>query len=530
MVRHDSSMVPFGPTRRQFLSSATAASLWPFLDFRIGEAADRRERFSGYPFKLGVSSGDPAPDGFVLWTRLCPEPPGGGGVQPVDIQVQWRVATDEGMKRIVRKGNATAAVDWAHSVHVEVEGLEPDRSYWYQFKVGMDVSPVGRTRTAPAKDAMLDSFRFAFVSCQKYQDGYFTAYEHIAQDDLRAVVHLGDYIYEGHGGGGDSPVRNFDGPKLMSLEEYRSRYALYLTDPHLQAAHAAFPWIVTWDDHEVANDYAAAISEDVTVKPEEFLLRRANAYKAYYEHLPLRRGALPVGPDMLLYRRVSFGRIADFSVLDTRQYRSDQPCESKYRTPCEGIYDPQATMLGDTQEKWLCDGLSASHSRWNILAQQVMMARPDFVYKPHKAGEIIFCMDKWDGYHVPRTRLLQFLSDHQITNPVVLTGDVHTNWVSDLKVDFDRPESPTVGTEFVGTSITTKGDGKQAVEIEKVVQAANPFVRFFNDERGYVRCELTADEWRSDYRTVPYVSRPGAPCVTRAAFVVENGRPGAVRT
>ncbi|MEO1996187.1 MAG: alkaline phosphatase D family protein [Planctomycetaceae bacterium] len=527
MVRHYSGKVPLGSTRRQFLTTATAAA-WPFINLRLGEAADRPARLSDYPFKLGVSSGDPAPDGFVLWTRLCPEPPGRGGLPHEDVRVEWQVATDEAMKQIVRKGVATAAVDWAHSVHVEIEGLEPDRSYWYQFKVGMDVSPVGRTRTAPAADAMLDNFRFAFASCQKYEDGYFTAYEHMAQDDLHAVVHLGDYIYEGAGNHGDAPARNFDAAEAMTLEDYRNRYALYRTDPHLQAAHAAFPWIVTWDDHEFANDCAGDISADPNVTAVEYLKRRAGAYQAYYENMPLRRSALPQGPDMMLYRRVTFGQMVNFSVLDTRQYRSDQPCETKYRTPCDGIYDPRATMLGDAQEKWLCKGLDASGARWNVLAQQVMMARPDFVYKPHKEGEITFCMDKWDGYHVPRTRLLQYLTDHQISNPVVLTGDVHCNWANDLKVDFDRPESETVATEFVGTSISTKGDGSEGKAVEEAVRGANPFVKFYNSERGYVRCELTADEWRSDYQTVPYVTRPGAPCITRATFVVENGRPGAI--
>ncbi len=528
MIPHNSGKVPFDSTRRQFLTSATAASLWPFLNMRLTEAADRRQRLSDYPFKLGVASGDPAPDGVVLWTRLCPEAPGRGGLPHEDVRVEWQVATDEGMKQIVRKGTATAAVNWAYSVHVEVEGLEPDRSYWYQFKVGMEVSPVGRTRTAPAADAMLDNFRFAFASCQKYQDGHFTAYEHMAQDDLRVVVHLGDYIYEGAGNGGDAPERNFDAPEATTLELYRDRYTLYHTDPHLQAVHAAFPWIVTWDDHEFANDCAGAISDDPSVTTEDYLKRRAGAYQAYYENMPLRRSALPLGPDMMLYRRVTFGQMVDFSVLDTRQYRSDQPCETKYRPPCDGIYDPHATMLGDAQEKWLSNGLDASGARWNVLAQQVMMARPDFVYKPHKEGEITFCMDKWDGYHVPRTRLLQYLSDHQISNPVVLTGDVHRNWVNDLKVDFDKPESATVATEFVGTSISTNGDGREDKEIAEAVRGENPFVKFFNSERGYVRCELTTDEWRSDYQTVPYVTRPGAPCVTRATFVVENGRPGAV--
>lgn len=493
----------------------------------MGEAADRSVRLPDNPFQLGVASGDPAPDGFVLWTRLCLDPLHGGGMPREDIRVEWQVAHDEGMTRVVSKGVATAAVDWAHSVHVEVEGLEPDRVYWYQFKVGKNTSPIGRTRTAPAPEALLDSFRFAFASCQKYEDGHYTAYEHMARDDLHAVIHLGDYIYE------NSPKRGmaryFDGPEIVTLEDYRTRHAIYRTDAHLQAAHAAFPWIVTWDDHEVDNNYAGSTSEVPGVERMAFLTRRANAYKAYYEHMPLRRSALPRGPNMELYRRVSFGRLAEFSVLDTRQYRSDQPCGDGTKPPCDDVLDPRATMLGDAQEDWLCRGLASSRARWNVLAQQVMLAPVNLAGMNLPADAALYSMDKWSGYEIARTRLLRFLTDRRVVNPIVLTGDVHCNWVNDLKVDFRKPDSPTVATEFVGTSITSRGDGSQTRDDTPSVLARNPFVKFFNDERGYVRCEITPDAWRTDFRAVEYVSRPGAPCLTRESFVVENGRPGGMK-
>jgi len=232
---------------------------------------------------------------------------------------------------------------------------------------------------------------------------------------------------------------------------------------------------------------------------------------------------------MQLYRRVRFGRLAEFSVLDTRQYRSDQPCGDGYKVPCAEVKDPRATMLGEAQEKWLYQGLSASQSQWNILAQQVMLAPVNFAAADNPGGQPKYSMDKWTGYEVARDRLLKFLADHSISNPVVLTGDVHCNWVNDLKADFQNPSSPTVGTEFVGTSISSTGDGSQTREGTPAVLANNPFVKFFNSERGYVRCELTADEWRSDYRTVEYVSRPGAPCLTRASYVIEADRAGAVK-
>lgn len=510
--------------RRRFLITASAALAWPLASIRPASAADRTVPVSDYPFRLGVASGDPAPDGVVLWTRLAPDPLRGGGMPAEDVRVEWQVATDEGMTRVVRRGIATAASDWAHSVHVEVAGLQPDRTYWYQFKAANEVSPVGRTRTAPAVDAMLEKFRFAFASCQHYEYGYFTALRHMAEEDLHAVVHLGDYIYEG--GVSKNKARQHNGAEIVSLDDYRNRYALYRSDADLQAAHAAFPWIVTWDDHEFDNNYSGDISEEPDVAAEVFLQRRADAYKAYYEHMPLRRSALPRGPMLQLYRNMQYGRLAQFSVLDTRQYRTDQPCGDHNKPPCDGVFDPAATLLGESQENWLREGLQASPARWNILAQQVMMARVDRT----PGDAVAYSMDQWAGYEVGRKRLLQFLADRKISNPVVLTGDIHTNWVNDLKVDFDDLDSATVATEFVGTSITSGGDGAEKGKDTDGVLAENPFVKFYNAERGYVRCELTPNAWQTDFRVVPVVSQPESPCLTRASFVVENGKPGAERT
>ncbi|MEO2016515.1 MAG: alkaline phosphatase D family protein [Fuerstiella sp.] len=514
---------PSRRSRRSFLAATSASIAWPLANIRIGTAADRRVQTADYPFQLGIASGDPSSDGVVLWTRLAPDPLNGGGMPYEDVRVRWQVATDEGMTKVVRKGVATASRDWAHSVHVEVQGLLPDRTYWYQFQTAGETSGVGRTRTTPAPDAMPDSFRFAFVSCQHYEYGYFNALRHMADEDLHAVVHLGDYIYEG--GTSENLTRRHNSAETVSLNDYRNRYALYQSDPDLQAAHAAFPWIVTWDDHEFDNNCAGDISEQRGVSAEQFLKRRADAYKAYYEHMPLRRSTLPHGPMMQLYRNVTYGRLAQFSVLDTRQYRTDQPCGDGKGPQCEGVFDPRATLLGDIQEKWLCDGLQASPSRWNILAQQVMMARVD-----HKPGDAVaFSMDQWAGYEVGRQRLVQFLDDHQIANPVVLTGDIHTNWVNDIKVDFDDETAAPVATELVGTSITSGGNGVEKGRTTDAMLADNPFVKFFNAERGYVRCELTPQQWKTDFRVVPVVTEPESPCLTRATFVIENGRAGAER-
>lgn len=514
--------VQMNPTsRRHFLAAASASVAWPFLNMPIAQAADRKVRTAEYPFQLGIASGDPAPDGVVLWTRLAPDPLNGGGMPPEDVQVHWQVATDEKMTQVVRKGVATASKDWAHSVHVEVQGLLPDRVYWYQFKAADESSPVGRTRTAPAGDVMLARFRFAFASCQHYEYGYFNVLGHMADEDLHAVVHLGDYIYEG--GISKGRPRQHNSGELVSLDDYRNRYALYRSDQNLQAAHAAFPWIVTWDDHEFDNNYAADISEEPNIVLQDFLQRRADAYKAFYEHMPLRRSTLPHGPFMQLYRNVSYGRLAQFSVLDTRQFRTDQPCGDRNKEPCDGVFDPHASLLGPIQEKWLCDGLAASSARWNILAQQVMMARVDRT----PGDAVAWSMDQWAGYDVGRKRLLQFLADQQVSNPVVLTGDIHTNWVNDLKVDFDDEKAATVATEFVGTSITSGGDGAEKRKDTDGVLADNPFVRFYNAERGYVRCEVTAKEWRTDFRVVTVVTKPESDCLTRASFLVEDEHPGA---
>lgn len=283
--------------------------------------------------------------------------------------------------------------------------------------------------------------------------------------------------------------------------------------------------MVTWDDHEVDNNYADSISEEAGVTAEQLLIRRAQAYKAYYEHMPLRASSIPVGPDMQLYRRLHFGQLADFSVLDTRQYRSDQPCGDGNKPPCEASLDPATTLLGAEQERWLMEGLSSSTSVWNVLAQQVMMGRVDF-----KAGDTVtHSMDQWPGYEANRQRLLQFWRDHQIANPVVLTGDIHSNWVNNLQVDSSRPEDAVVGTEFVATSISSGGNGSQAIPIMEAFQKENPFVQFFNAERGYVSCEVSPTEWTSHFRVVEDVEQPGAPLITRASFTVAAGQPGAVR-
>lgn len=509
-------------SRRNFLTRASAWSALMLVNGLDSNARIEAPKYSADPFSLGVASGDPLPNGVVLWTRLAPDPLNGGGMPRSSVSVKWEIASDEGMKKIVKRGEETASPELGHSVHVEAQGLEPGRWYWYRFMSGSAVSPVGRTKTAPAFNARLDRLRLAVASCQHYEYGYFTPYKHMAKDDLDLVVHLGDYIYEY--GAVPNRTRKHNSAEIVSLEDYRNRFGLYKSDPDLKSAHALFPWIVTWDDHEVENNYAGDVSEDNQPR-EAFLKRRAHAYQAYYEHMPLRKSALPHGPDMLLYRAVRYGDLATFNVLDTRQYRSDQPCGDGTKPYCPEALSPNTTIMGDAQEKWLLKNLEGSKSRWNVLAQQVMMARWD----SGPGAEQRFSMDKWAGYPVARDRFLKQMSERKPSNPIVLTGDIHSNWAADLKYDYDDAKAPVIGTEFVGTSITSGGDGlDMRPDVEKQM-SENPHVKFFNGQRGYLHCEATPERWKTEYRIVPKVSTPDAEISTRAVFLAEHGKPGAIK-
>ena len=511
---------PRSVNRRGFVVGAASLVGLPILGLQ--SACSREPQFSANPFKLGVASGDPSPEGVVLWTRLSTDPLEGGGLPPDEsYDVHWRVASDSNMLQVVQSGTARAASGLGYSVHVEVEGLDPGRWYWYEFRAGSDVSPRGRTRTAVAPGNDLNRLQVAFVSCQHYEQGYFTAYRHMVAEDIDLVIHLGDYIYEGPGQ--DGLPRKHLGGELQTLDDYRRRYAQYRLDADLQAAHQAFPWVVTWDDHEFDNNYAADIPEEKGPMPrDEFLARRAAAYQAYYEHMPLRKSSIPSGPDMQLYRRIVFGNLAQFNVLDTRQYRSDQPCGDTNKSPCEGVFDPASTLMGAAQEKWLFDGLGRSRALWNVVAQQVMMAPLDRVAGPDK----ILSMDKWGAYNAALHRFTRFLDEGNPSNPLVLTGDIHNNWINDLHLDFSDSRSKIVATEFVGTSLSSGGDGSDQREDTEGVLRDNPFVRFFNDQRGYVRCALSKRECRADFQVMDVVEQPGGSISNRASFVVEDGRRG----
>lgn len=511
-------------SRRDFLRCAAGLAA-------AGLAAPRllaQPRFASYPYALGVASGYPTADGVVLWTRLAPEPLTGGGMPPALVEVGWELASDEDFRRIVRRGTEIAAPEWAHSVRAEVSGLEPAHRYFYRFHAGGAVSPVGRTRTAPAAGAAVDRLRFAFASCQQYEQGYYAAYRHLVAEELDLVVHLGDYIYESSWG--RNHVRKHEAGEPHTLDEYRNRYGLYKSDLDLRAAHAACPWLATWDDHEVQNDYANDRSQNADPR-ETFLARRAAAYQAYYEHLPLPKRMQPRGPDMPLYTRWEYGALARFHVLDDRQYRSHQACPRPNRgggsnvvplAECPELMLPGRTLLGAEQEQWLADGLARPGARWNVIAQQTVMAQVD-----RKPGEgQSFWTDGWDGYPKARERLLGHIAAKRVANPVVIGGDVHTSVVADLKTDFDDPKSPVVATEFVGTSIASQGISEKSLDTWR---SDNPHIRFANStRRGYTVLEVTPQRCLARLRTVNEKD-PASPVQTLATWAVEDGRPGAQR-
>lgn len=508
------------PTRRTFLIAASGTALAAPLRVLA------QPRFHKNPFTLGVASGYPQADGIVLWTRLAPEPLIGGGMPNATVEVAWEIADSESFSNVLLKGVERATPELAHSVHAEIKGLAPARLYWYRFHAGEATSAVGRFRTAPAADASSDRLRFALASCQQYEQGYYSAYRHMARDELDVVIHVGDYIYESSWG--TTLVRRHGSPEAVTLTDYRNRYALYKSDADLQAAHAAFAWLVTWDDHEVSNDYANDRSQRAD-PPAAYLRRRAAAYQAYYEHMPLPAWARPRGASAQLYMHAAFGPLARIYMLDDRQYRSHQVCAPPGRggsavvkdTDCPQRLSPDLTLLGAEQERWLSDALEHSGTRWNIIAQQTLMAQR----ARDSDGESGFWTDGWDGYPKARERLLGHIAQRNISNPLILGGDVHTGIVADLKLNFDDAKSPVIATEFVGTSITSQGPGSKSAEIAR---QKNPHLKFYNGtQRGYTAFELTGNQCTVRMRTVSNVTDPQATIRNLASFVVENGKPGA---
>ncbi|HEX8803275.1 MAG TPA: alkaline phosphatase D family protein [Acidimicrobiales bacterium] len=476
-------------------------------------------------FALGVASGDPVADSVILWTRLVADPLApDGGLPDAPVPVHWQVATDEGFDDVVAEGDAVADPALAHAVHVDPGGLDPDTRYWYRFAVGDRTGPVGRTRTAPADDAAPDRLRFAFASCQNRQDGYWGALAHLADEDVDLVVFLGDYIYE------DAPnpgaVRTGETPEPVDLAGYRARYGEYKRDPLLQAAHARVPWIATWDDHEVQNNYAGDVGlVPPGQPPEAFRARRAAAYQAYYEHMPLRvdppdPAAAADGGALTLHRQVGWGELARFFVLDGRQHRSDQACDAPLDVgTCPEVEDEARTMLGEEQEAWLGEALGASGATWNVVAQQVVLSRiPLPLGSPPSVA-----LDLWDGYPAARRRLVDQL--RPVRNPVVITGDIHASGVGVVTADPDDRASPPAVPELVGTSISSDFP-PVLVDVVERAAADSPAIRYVNArQRGYVVCEVTPEALTAEFRYVDTVTAAEARIATGARWTVRDGDP-----
>ena len=510
-------------TRRDLLKLAwslgAAAIAQPLISRRVIAAPT----FAAYPFSLGVASGEPASDGIVLWTRLAPEPLHGGGMPMAPVEVQWELAADRLFRSIVQKGAEVARPELGHSVHVEAKGLEPGREYFYRFRAGSEISQVGRTKTAPAAGAEVDQLRFGVCGCSHYETGYFTGYRRIAEEQFDFVIHTGDYIYEyrADGGRNDGRVRQHNSDEIYTLVDYRNRYGLYKSDADCIAAHRSAPFIVSFDDHEVENNYAGDADENGT-PPELFVLRRAAAYQAYYEHMPLRAASLPAGGSIRIYRRLQFGGLIDMSVLDTRQWRSDQACGDGFRT-CPAALDPGRTILGAAQEQWLFENLPGVKARWTVLSQQVYSFTRDNRNVDPNAR---FNMDTWDGYAAARTRLYSRLRETRAPNPIVISGDVHSHYGSDLKLDFADPRSETVGVEFTNTSLSAGGDGADVGATWEQTRPDNPHIKYHSARRGYIACTATPKTMRADFKILDRVTAPGADAKIGGSLVVEAGRPG----
>jgi alkaline phosphatase D len=512
-------------SRRQILRGAALMAGMALLPSASGVLA--ASKLKDNPFTLGVASGEPKPDGMVLWTRLAPKPlEPDGGMGPEPVAVRWQLGLDPQFRRLEREGRVLATAEAGHSVHIELNGLQPGRDYWYRFMVPGGKSQVGRTRTAPPIHAKVDRLRLCFASCQKYESGHYGAYRHMVEDAPDLILFLGDYIYEGNPGSLNA-VRLHQNPEPKDLAGYRARYATYKSDPMLQAAHTVAPWSVIWDDHEVANDYGGARDQDAG-DPVAFLKRRAAAYQAYYEHMPLRRGAVPVGPDMLLYRKLDWGNLAQIQLVDDRQYRSEPVCRppaggrGKLISDCADRRDPSRSMLGQDQEAWLLDALTDSPALWNLLAQQTLFA-PAALPSLVSPTAPSYSADGWDGSPATRERILQRWTEAKVSNPLTLGGDIHTFAASDLAI---KPEAPPVATEFVGGSITSFGLSDME---EKIFKSRNPHLKFFEGgSRGYGLMDVTADSARVAFRALADARDPNSTVSDLARFVVENGKPGVV--
>ncbi|PKP88295.1 MAG: alkaline phosphatase [Alphaproteobacteria bacterium HGW-Alphaproteobacteria-17] len=514
--------------RRHFLAGATLAGL-------AAPAIVRAQgMFGDFPFSLGVAAGDPASDGFVIWTRLAPQPmERHGGMPQVNVPVEWEVASDSGFRQIVAKGTELARPHLAHSVHVEVAGLAPDRPYYYRFTAGGERSLRGRARTLPAPGAKVEALKFGVAGCQHFESGFYGAYRHMAREDLAFVYHYGDFIYEYRqdylfdDGLPIRPVRQYAHRALFDVNDFRNAYAQTLTDIDQQAVRATHAFLSSFDDHEINNNWVSQYdnwklnldeNDPDAAPPEVFLLKKQAALQAWYEHMPVRKALLPRGGVVNAHREFRYGDLMAMQLLDTRQYRDDQPCGDGFKSACPDVFAKDRQVLGKAQEEWLARNLSRGGATWNTLAQQVTMMSLDRRRRADEPQKIVN-IDSWAGYEEPRQRILSRFAG--LKNCIVLTGDEHQNFCGDL-VQHDK----VVGAEFVATSISSGGDGSDKRSGTDEWLARNPELKFANDQRGYLVCEVGREAWQTHFMVVDKVTTPVNTLSKRATAVVENGVAG----
>lgn len=521
------------PSRRQFLTAVAGAGLIAAGCGTGGDAGDRRSgtrpeprprrtpRLAGSPFTLGVASGDPLADRVILWTRLAPEPSSAdGGMPDQPVDVTWVIATDPDLRKVVRRGVVTADPASVHALHVDVDGLEPATDYHYRFAVGDERSAVGRTRTLPAPGDRTRRLRLASANCQWFESGYYAAHRHLSGEDLDVVLFLGDYIYEAPGG--NPPRGSLPRHSTVTLDDYRLRYASYKVDPDLQACHARFPFMAMWDDHEVENDYAGDTLQ-TGARGEEVRARKAAAYRAFYEHLPVRL-APPTGPDVRLHRAVTFGDLARLSVLDERQYADPPPCRDR---PGEAILDmgdcadrtsdADRRLLGREQEKWFARVTAPDDVAWNLVGNPVLLAGIDAATRPGRAR---YYLETWDGYPAARRRFLEQLST--IRNPVVLTGDYHAGFVNDVHLDPEDHDTPVVATELLSPPISS-------ALFADDVRPRNPHIRYMVAGHGYSVVTVEPGRVTTQYKILDNVQDVRSRIRVDSTWRVEAGRPEATR-
>jgi len=470
------------------------------------------------PFTLGIASGDVTDSSAILWTRLAPTPlEANGGMAPISVPVQWQLSLDASMSQVIQRGEAIASPTLAHSVHVDVQELEPNREYWYQFTAATQASPIGRTKTLPDMGGHPGSVRFITASCQNYSNGYFIAYEHMVRDQPDFIVHLGDYIYDTSF---DETFRMHETERMpVSLADYRRRHALYKTDKHLRHAHSQIPFFTTIDNHDAIED----------MDPEQFA-RRVAAYQAWYEHMPV-RGYSSVDKNRFdLCRKISLGNLMQISLLDSRQFRDKQNISSNsfpdfafgiYRERSNDVFDKARSMLGMKQEKWLTNNLLQNQSTWNVIASP----SPFLSFRMDKDGKDLRYVGAWDNYPANRSRVADAISNSKTGHPIIVSGDVHSFWASDGRLATDVSERIPV-VEFITSSISANWPAALSDPITANL-AHNPQVKFYKPEkRGYLLHEVNESEWKATARAIDNVRDEQSPVSSLASFVVTKGESG----